>query len=273
MGNHRFRLSDMMPSSWFYKLKDVGRSTRRQSIHNTMKRSHPHTSSPPRELAHLPRRSSYYVPTRERTEGFPRSPVNHKASDTHFPAVSPRTTRANTQRKATESEIPSYRDYIDRCQENSSTDDNTMGTMSGDLEVLSELKLPPILTKPIKDVHDDDAPDKTCVLREHRKRIGRRPEVGAYRTPRLAGLQAYRNRKSAVQQSKALLGSLVVVKSSSDPQRDFRESMVEMIIGNNIRSPKEMEELLACYLSLNSCKYHSLILKEFQQIWLEISST
>ncbi|CAL9098241.1 unnamed protein product [Musa textilis] len=249
MGNHRFRLSDMMPSSWFYKLKDVGRSTRRQSIHNTMKRSHPHTSSPPRELAQLPRRSSYYVSTRERTERFPRSPVNHKASDTHFPAVSPRKTRANTQRKATESESPSYRDDVDRCHENSSTDDNTMGTMSGDFEVLSELKLPPILTKPIKDVHDDDAPDKTCVLREHKKRIGRRPE------------------------SKALLGSLVVVKSSSDPQRDFRESMVEMIIGNNIRSPKEMEELLACYLSLNSWKYHSLILKEFQQIWLEFSST
>ncbi|CAL9769579.1 unnamed protein product [Musa acuminata subsp. burmannicoides] len=186
MGNHRFRLSDMMPSSWFYKLKDVGRSTRRQSIHNTMKRSHPHTSSPPRELAQLPRRSSYYVSTRERTEGFPRSPVNHKASDTHFPALSPRKTRANIQRKATESESPSYRDYVDRCHENSSTDDNTMGTMSGDLEVLSELKLPPILTKPIKDVHDDDAPDKTCVLREHRKRIGRRPEVRAYRTPRLA---------------------------------------------------------------------------------------
>lgn len=63
--------------------------------------------------------------------------------------------------------------------------------------------------------------------------------------------------------------SFAVVKSSKDPRRDFRESMVEMIIENNIRASKDLEELLACYLSLNSDEYHDLIINVFKQIWFD----
>ena len=62
-----------------------------------------------------------------------------------------------------------------------------------------------------------------------------------------------------------------VVKSSLDPQRDFRESMVEMIVENNIRASKDLENLLACYLSLNSREYHDLIVKAFEQIWYDMA--
>ncbi|CAN0879577.1 Transcription repressor OFP1 [Linum grandiflorum] len=60
---------------------------------------------------------------------------------------------------------------------------------------------------------------------------------------------------------------MAVVKSSADPQLDFMESMVEMIVENNISSSKDLEDLLACYLCLNSDEYHDVIIKVFKQIW------
>ncbi|KAI3447849.1 hypothetical protein Pfo_004514 [Paulownia fortunei] len=63
--------------------------------------------------------------------------------------------------------------------------------------------------------------------------------------------------------------SFAVVKLSKDPRRDFWESMVEMIVENNIRASKDLEELLACYLSLNSYEYHDLIINVFKQIWFD----
>ncbi|XP_054779300.1 transcription repressor OFP5-like [Prosopis cineraria] len=63
------------------------------------------------------------------------------------------------------------------------------------------------------------------------------------------------------------LDSFAVVKFSLDPQQDFRESMVEMIREKQISQPEDMEELLACYLTLNSDEYHDLIIKVFRQVW------
>ncbi|XWS22093.1 hypothetical protein CRYUN_Cryun29cG0004800 [Craigia yunnanensis] len=71
--------------------------------------------------------------------------------------------------------------------------------------------------------------------------------------------------------TRSLSDSFAVVKSSCDPQRDFRDSMVEMIKENNIRASKDLEDLLACYLSLNSDEYHDLIIKVFKQIWFDLS--
>lgn len=64
----------------------------------------------------------------------------------------------------------------------------------------------------------------------------------------------------------------MVVKSSFDPQRDFRESMVEMIVENNLRGSQDLEDLLACYFSLNSNEYHEVIVKAFEQVWLDITN-
>ncbi|KAL2930969.1 Transcription repressor OFP5 [Bienertia sinuspersici] len=66
------------------------------------------------------------------------------------------------------------------------------------------------------------------------------------------------------------LGSFAVVKSSRDPQQDFRDSMIEMIMEKRIRQPEELEELLACFLTLNADEYHDLIIKVFQQVWREL---
>ncbi|CAI9783774.1 unnamed protein product [Fraxinus pennsylvanica] len=77
-------------------------------------------------------------------------------------------------------------------------------------------------------------------------------------------LQMMAKEKTIVVEDKTVFDSFAVVKTSFDPRKDFRDSMVEMITEKGIRSPKELEELLACYLTLNCNEYHDLIIKIFR---------
>ncbi|EPS73962.1 hypothetical protein M569_00800, partial [Genlisea aurea] len=86
------------------------------------------------------------------------------------------------------------------------------------------------------------------------------------RSPRI-GTRMAASRKNACRRGVAQ--SFPVVKSSRDPRRDFRDSMVEMILENNLSESKEFEELLASYLALNSDEYHELIITVFKQIWID----
>ncbi|XP_020216576.1 LOW QUALITY PROTEIN: transcription repressor OFP2-like [Cajanus cajan] len=97
-------------------------------------------------------------------------------------------------------------------------------------------------------------------------------------SPKLASkkVQAYARKSVSSKACKASMNTefpegFAVVKSSLDPQRDFRDSMVEMIVENNICASKDLENLLACYLSLNSREYHDLIVKAFEQIWYDMA--
>lgn len=53
------------------------------------------------------------------------------------------------------------------------------------------------------------------------------------------------------------------VKYSRNPLREVRESIVEMIEKMGIREWREMEELIYCYLALNSSHLHHLIQEAF----------
>ncbi|XP_061343823.1 transcription repressor OFP8 [Gastrolobium bilobum] len=61
--------------------------------------------------------------------------------------------------------------------------------------------------------------------------------------------------------------TFAVVKRSSDPYNDFRTSMVEMIVEKQIFSPADLENLLQCFLSLNSDHHHKIIVEVFTEIW------
>nr|XP_004503437.2 transcription repressor OFP8 isoform X1 [Cicer arietinum]XP_004503438.2 transcription repressor OFP8 isoform X2 [Cicer arietinum] len=61
--------------------------------------------------------------------------------------------------------------------------------------------------------------------------------------------------------------TFAVVKRSSDPYNDFRTSMVEMIVEKQIFSPTDLENLLQCFLSLNSFHHHKIIVEVFTEIW------
>lgn len=75
---------------------------------------------------------------------------------------------------------------------------------------------------------------------------------------------------ASLEDKAAALDSFAVVKCSRNPQQDFRDSMLEMITEKRIRRPEELEELLACYLTLNADEYHDLIIKVFRQVWCEL---
>ncbi|XP_065850250.1 transcription repressor OFP8 [Euphorbia lathyris] len=61
--------------------------------------------------------------------------------------------------------------------------------------------------------------------------------------------------------------SFAVVKRSSDPYNDFRTSMVEMIVEKQIFAAYDLEQLLQCFLSLNSDHHHRIIVEVFTEIY------
>ncbi|GAB4833186.1 hypothetical protein Ancab_031430 [Ancistrocladus abbreviatus] len=158
---------------------------------------------------------------------------------------------------------------------------------------ISKLDLPPIITKPgkfskmigeIKDTENgSDLKEQRSNSNSFRKSFSVNSPANGVRlrinSPRVGrkGIGNNSGRRSSIsgtgnrQRKSKSSDSFAVVKSSFDPQKDFRESMVEMIVQNNIRGPKDLEELLACYLSLNSDEYHELIIKVFKQIWFDIN--
>ncbi|XP_019184255.1 PREDICTED: transcription repressor OFP1-like isoform X4 [Ipomoea nil] len=135
-----------------------------------------------------------------------------------------------------------------------------------DTDTILPPQLPPIITKASpKTEEEEHQNDMVKRSKEQRTRPVRRHSGLKLRTnsPRMG--RRIQGRKSVSSSQ-----SFAVVKTSQDPRRDFRESMVEMIVENNIRASKDLEDLLACYLSLNSDEYHDLIIKVFKQIWFDM---
>ncbi|XP_077236928.1 ovate family protein 1 [Tasmannia lanceolata] len=312
MGNYRFRLSDLMPNSWFYKLRDMTK-TRSQNISHPKKNKHPPIATQPPstprkdpQLSHP--RQSYYFTTQPNSDQFYNSPINFKASDTYFHDP-PRNSRRKTKRKNHRSSSKLVTSSVSSgCScgttfDYSATDiiiemDNKESYIQkinkpDGFDSISELELPPILTKPTKfsDPIRDQIQKKETehtkfrgsakleekIRHSARKSISQSSQGLRIRTnsPRLASrkLQATNRKNTSTMGSRrnSVSESFAIMKSSFDPQRDFRESMVEMIVENNIRASKDLEELLACYLSLNSDVYHDVIIKVFKQIWFDLT--
>ncbi|XP_022752228.1 transcription repressor OFP7-like [Durio zibethinus] len=61
--------------------------------------------------------------------------------------------------------------------------------------------------------------------------------------------------------------SVAVMKKSEDPYEDFKRSMLEMIMEKQMFEAKDLEQLLQCFLSLNSRQYHGIIVEAFTEIW------
>ncbi|KAG6491575.1 transcription repressor OFP1-like isoform X1 [Zingiber officinale] len=276
MGNYRFRLSDMMPNAWFYKLKDMSH------IANRSKKQAP-PPPPPAKL--LPGRASLYYSSRAEAERFSFSPTKSKALADRFeeqprkskrgsrkkpPAARPRLVASAAAELAPPETPREGSDFAGGesdpccCRVISSATDIIIDLGAGDSV---ELNLRPVATKPVLQGGTYSVgSDETQEQRRPSLSSSRRLRVRA-NSPRLA----HRSR-AARRQKKALPESaLAVVKTSSDPQRDFRDSMMEMIVEHNIRASKDLEELLACYLSLNSDEYHDLIVKVFKQIWFDLN--
>lgn len=64
--------------------------------------------------------------------------------------------------------------------------------------------------------------------------------------------------------------SFAVVKKSENPHEDFKRSMMEMIVEKQMFEVNDLEQLLQCFLSLNSRQYHGIIVEAFSEIWVEL---
>ncbi|GMN61157.1 hypothetical protein TIFTF001_030241 [Ficus carica] len=65
---------------------------------------------------------------------------------------------------------------------------------------------------------------------------------------------------------------IAVVKDSDDPFEDFKQSMKQMIVEKEIYVKKDLQELLRCFLELNSPSHRDIIVRAFTDIWNEIVS-
>ncbi|PSR95021.1 Transcription repressor like [Actinidia chinensis var. chinensis] len=181
----------------------------------------------------------------------------------NFPRKSSKKTR---RRNFSESSVFSP---TENCSE-SEFDSNTI------FDTISEPELfPPI---PKNSVKSRDSNPESTKIRRHSSDFEEREALGSLsikiETEDKTGLKAGVNflRKSSKKVGWSRYSeSFAIVKSSFDPQRDFKESMEEMIAEHKIRSSKDLEELLACYLSLNSDVYHDVIVKAFEQIWFDLA--
>ncbi|CAN1771918.1 Transcription repressor OFP1 [Linum perenne] len=337
MGNlRRFRLSDMMPNAWFYKLRDgaaaAGKPTTLKKpakkptklLHLQPNSSpkpdqtHHHFSSYSRKSYHftrdlktspddlLPRKSTgrqrpKRSTTTTNTAAAARSSPKLVSSSSVAVGCSCRDPNYSASMSDSDSFSPEFRSdcslTTESCDKMVSWSSNSCGcplelvdSSPGDividvvkqysavnnsseknaLQVFDDFprrNLPPILTKAIKRKDTKDQP--ATKQRWKHCTAGNSPGIKLrLNSPRIG----YRRRNQAAARKSAsspVSGCLAVVKSSFDPQRDFKESMVEMIVENNISSSKDLEDLLACYLSLNSDEYHDVIIRVFKQIWFD----
>ncbi|CAF1876942.1 hypothetical protein HID58_045008 [Brassica napus] len=250
MGNYRFKLSELVPNAWFYKLRDMGKSRKKQ--HNST-------------VSLSPIKKHQPVPTPTPTTArSPRLPLRRSSSYYARPRKSVRN-RATTVSSAPPKQVTEFRSDQLLIPEESSSHSPCSSCVSSKAATLTpppELDLHPIITKPTTTVR------KTAVSTSPagvRLRL-RSPRISTRKTASSGGAQI--TGTSATASSRR---SRAVVKASVDPRRDFKESMEEMIAENKIRESKDLEELLACYLCLNSDEYHHIIINVFKQIWLDLN--
>ncbi|KAK3408265.1 transcription repressor OFP6 [Eucalyptus grandis] len=81
------------------------------------------------------------------------------------------------------------------------------------------------------------------------------------------------NRRPDPEAPRPIIGnSIAVAKDSDDPYRDFKDSMLQMVLEQGIYSRDGLQELLHCFLKLNSPRYHAVIIRAFTAIWNGVAS-
>ncbi|KAL5198387.1 hypothetical protein ABZP36_001899 [Zizania latifolia] len=254
-----------LPSSWLHRLRRK-RGTARGADDVDAASKKPGSWQPPMATAAgaaaamppcSPNRASYYFPSRERSLPPRPGTDNLKLRDTRFPRS------------------PQPKDIVFDVVAVSA--ERRADRFDG-MKTMPELKLRPILTKrATKDDGDDEALDSgTSAAASPTTRVRRfHGKPSERRKGRVAAQPAdtRRMRRSCRRRCRWLYGSLMVVKESADPEEDFLESMTEMIAENDVRSPRDLEELLACYLALNAAEHHTAIVGAFRRAWLHTATS
>ncbi|KAH0663479.1 hypothetical protein KY284_028410 [Solanum tuberosum] len=349
MGNHKFKFSDMMPNTWFYKLKDMSKTKNHKSPFSSSSTNKSQYSQPRSSFSYTrrsirvdkiynshsysfldqPRRSSSSSSKKKskRKTIYKPSPKHIPSSVSNYVSVSNKL-KSSSPVYSTEDldKFPeldflnspsSELDSVDSqsfnelgsnwpnscsCHFTSSATDiiidmndkahlNEFHNLNTEYAEISDIdQLPPIITKTsnsIKNINQDENV-KAQREKEAKNRVGSpvsrkhyssssgvklRTNSTKVASKRNSVSSSKRHSKAKKESCSTSTGtSFAIVKASIDPEKDFRESMIEMVVENNIRASKDLENLLACYLSLNSNEYHDLIIKAFEQIWFNLSN-
>ncbi|KFK26818.1 hypothetical protein AALP_AA8G297500 [Arabis alpina] len=291
MGNYRFRISDMIPNAWFHKLKDMTKQSKPKckpsssssytcnkkkpssnSLTNYSSASHfsislvasnPHHNSPRNSLhtRRMSKRKTLYKPSLKPSADLNKSKINGKDSSDFLFETSP------------ESFVYSF------YEEENDEFVNLHKVKEKAFPASNQIKKPQRDSLFVKiNKEKEEYEDECRGEKKYEKHVssGRKSSAGInlkrVNSPRIQ-LSGSRRSTSRTESKQAVLESFAVVKRSVDPKKDFKESMVEMIEENNIRASKDLEDLLACYLSLNPKEYHDLIIQVFEQIWRQLTKT
>ncbi|EFH68624.1 hypothetical protein ARALYDRAFT_470713 [Arabidopsis lyrata subsp. lyrata] len=299
MRNYKFRLSAMIPSRWFHKLKNMTRPRNKHPLPsyslNTTKKRKPsseskslphsstsyfsnrsHTSFESKILQISPRNSPHKIQSKRKTVYKP-SPPSTSSVSAGFNKKKIKFHR--NQDSFSEDDViidMNNRDFKKKMFKEINKFDSTEKACPASNRTKETLITHHLSVKVNKEKEDEEEEDACRIQKKHQKTLvsgGRRSSDKSTRiklrvsSPRI---QVSPRRSKSRSQNKQVLDSFAVIKSSLDPKKDFRESMVEMIAESNIRTSKDMEDLLACYLTLNAKEYHNLIIKVFVQVWLEV---
>lgn len=276
MGNQRFKLSDMIPNAWFYKLKYMNNSPSSTATNRRAPGS--------RDVSHGS--NSRQLPNKKTNPNSPPTSTNPSYPKLLYSSYSipvsldPPTTYSRRSRRKPPRRRTVYRPSSlprrhcsgstsssevepDSSDEDLSSNHNIGGFSAAtdivlDMYAASIPKLPPILTKPSK----LDANKEQRAVKLQSKRIA---PSGGRRSGSRSCVVSFRNKKIEND-------SVAMAKLSVDPIGDFRVSMEEMITEYNIKDSADLEDLLACYLSLNSSYFHDQIVRAFEQIWFGVIS-
>ncbi|CAH8385781.1 unnamed protein product [Eruca vesicaria subsp. sativa] len=313
MGNHKFKLSDMIPSAWFHKLKDMTKQSKpknKPSSHsssntcnkkklssdslphhfsNSLVANSPHRNSPRNSIhtKRMSKRRTLYKPSLKpntppfASTGFNKSKINVQDSSHYaFPAL---------ERSPEYFVYSFYKEEDDEFVGHSNLKINTNNKAFTKYKVKESDSVEKAchaskrIKKPIKShlsvrINKEKEEEDDIAEKKQQKQVssGRKSSAGInlkrVNSPRIQ-LSGTRRSTSRSESKQAVLESFAVMKRSVDPKKDFRDSMMEMIEENNIRASKDLEDLLACYLSLNPKEYHDLIIHVFEQIWRQLTKT
>ncbi|CAH1433196.1 unnamed protein product [Lactuca virosa] len=270
----------MIPNAWFYRLRDMNIKPLSSAYSSSTSKQHNH-----------PRNSICYTPTLQQL--YTTNIIHNPPSPKHPLYTQPTEPIDHTHQDLFLS--PTSSSYKYPFSESTRSLDTTPPSTSCSRKLISAStndnlqKLPPIITKPTKSSIDKskmvEKNEETCSkssvsIKTIKENISKKETAGgkpvseikirsnSSKTPVCKRMVDDNNDDK---RQKKLSSSCCIVKSSFDPQKDMKESMLEMILENNIRESKDLEKLLACYLSWNSNEYHDMIVKAFEQIRLSFN--
>ncbi|KAK7283349.1 hypothetical protein RIF29_12801 [Crotalaria pallida] len=193
------------------------------------------------------------------------SPVNPKAHDIQYPEDNKKV-KLSRGRKSTSS-IQSRRtsDFLfDRDQEEESETLISCMTSFSDEFYLDHSETIRYLPKPIHNDNTDISRSKVSSVRKV-QRSKKTTVMSSSSSKASMRMLSPRNMEGRVVKE-----SFAVVKKSNEPYQDFKKSMLEMIMEMEISEAEDLEQLLQCFLALNSRSYHEVIVRAFMEIWQQM---